>query len=416
MKRQTPKLALSSRTPCLGGALEQSRAPSLALVRGAHPGVPLRTLLLAVAALSLTSIACSSSEPRSVAPDELERSIAEALCQQVRECAQSRAGSELTLLALSPSFADRCPDLVGREIGSLGYLLDLVEAGRVVYDSQAAARCLEEVAATCSLEGGFEISPACRDTFRGTAELGEDCSVTDECVPGSFCNAENVMDVCEGVCVARLPVGALCQDGNECARVEGTGVASCRTNGSPDRVCVSLEIRTGLAEGALCGDLVSGGLQQAYGLCAAEFFCDDPDRDDVGTCTRPIAVGSPCVPGQQACEEGALCLDLSSQPQCVAMTVVTTAGSPCDDQTLVCDYVAGLSCESGQCVAAAAGSCQEFFHCGPGEYCDGTSDLCAPLKANGVECQSSSECLSDTCRDDGTMSGTRVCGERSRCG
>ena len=51
-----------------------------------------------------------------------------------------------------------------------------------------------------------------------------------------------------------------------------------------------------------------------------------------------------------------------------------------------------------------------------GEYCDDNTEMCIPRKSLGSECDGSDECESDYCRDDGTMTGTRRCQERTQCG
>lgn len=372
-------------------------------------------LTLMVFALAGGGMACSS--PSGVPLEDIPSELAGALCDQFVHCSESRTfGGQIAYLSLNPAFEEVCPEQFAREFGASDYIEAAIERGTVEYDPQAARRCVTELADGCLIEGGLSIHPSCREVFRGLVPLGESCTLSEECVAGSRCDAELLVDACvPGECVALLPLGAVCGEGDECLPPEGAGFISCRSNGGSDDVCVALELTLGGVEDEPCGSLDEDGLERGYGLCAADFFCDDPDDDGVGTCQPPLANGAACIPGQ-ACEFGSLCLPAGMQHVCKAVTIVTSVGGDCDDETLVCDFIARLVCDSGQCAALPAGACEDGIHCEADEYCDGDTSTCETRNPNGTICDSSNECTSDRCADDGTMTNTRRCADRVYCG
>jgi hypothetical protein len=72
-------------------------------------------------------------------------------------------------------------------------------------------------------------------------------------------------------------------------------------------------------------------------------------------------------------------------------------------------------CEAGQC-ETLPGPCDEAIDCEADEYCDGDTDTCETRNPNGTVCDSSNECISDRCADDGSMTNTRRCTDRVACG
>lgn len=377
--------------------------------------LPLASILLG--AMALLASGCSSSSPR-LSIEDIPAELSEAVCTQLLTCAQTRAGGgEVSRLVLSPTFPELCPRLLGAELGSLDPLAAAVDAGRVAYDAAAARRCLDDVASSCTIEAGLDFFPSCREALEGQVAVGESCSLQEECVPGARCDATLVGDTCSGTCVARLPLGTACDSASECARPDGVGIAQCSTNGGTESVCLALVLELGLREGEPCGAVDGTGFERTYGLCHGDFFCFDADEDGEGTCTAPVADGGLCMPGM-ACEEGSLCVEDGGTMNsfCRRITVVTEVGGACDDETVFCDYPARLECVSGECAALPEGTCHEGYHCDEGEYCDDATSTCEARKALGSECDASRECLSDSCRDDGTMTNTRRCTEPAvRC-
>ncbi|MEZ4324377.1 MAG: hypothetical protein R3B40_04110 [Polyangiales bacterium] len=358
-----------------------------------------------------------SSGPSTLAIEDVPSALGDAICTQLLECAQARASGGISQLMLSESFVERCPQLIGLDLGNLDYLIDATASGRIDYDAAAGRRCMDDIAASCGVEVSPEFFPSCREALAGTVTAGDACTFDEECAAGTRCDATLMGSVCTGTCVALLPVGSPCNSASECAPPEGTGLARCSSNGGPDDVCIAFELLTGVGEGEPCGSVDETGLQRSYALCAASFFCDDPDDDGEGACTRPLADDEPCEPGQ-ACAPGSLCIEDSSANRfCRHITVRTLVGDPCDDETVFCDYPARLVCVSGQCAALPAGTCEEMYHCEVDEYCDEVTELCAARKPVGAVCDGSDECQSDRCRDDGTMTNTRRCEEQPpRCG
>lgn len=349
--------------------------------------------------------------------DDIPRELAGALCSQLVSCTASRTfGGSIAYLSLNPAFDELCPEQFTREFGGYDYLTAAVERGTLEYDPQAARRCIAEITESCVVEAGLPFFPSCREALRGLVPVGGTCELSDECVPGSRCDAEEVANTCvPGECVALLPLGAVCDQSDECVPPEGAGIATCRTNGGSNEVCIALTISLGGEEDEPCGTLDEDGLERGYGLCGADFFCDDPDDDGTGTCQPPLATGAACIPGQ-ACEFGSLCLPVGTEYECRAVTIVTTAGGACDDEVSVCDFSARLVCDGGECTALDPGACADTIPCEADEYCDEATSTCETRNPNGTECNSSSECTSGRCADDGTMTGTRRCSDRVMCG
>jgi hypothetical protein len=380
-----------------------------------RPPAAVFPLALVVVALVGGGSACSS--PSGVPLEDTPQELAGALCNQLVHCATARTiGGSLSYLALNPAFEEVCPQQFAREFGSVDHLEAAVAAGTLAYDPQAGRRCITEITESCTIEGGFLFFPSCREAFRGLVPVGETCTVSEECVPGSRCDAELLVDTCTpGECVALLPLGATCDDSDDCVPPEGAGVTICRNNGGADDVCVALTMTLGAVEDEPCGSIDEDGVERGYGVCAADFFCDDPDEDGVGTCQPPVATGAVCTPGQ-ACEFGSVCVPADMQHECVAVTLVTTVGGACDDETSICDFTARLLCEAGQCQPLPAGACGGAIFCEVDEYCDGDTDTCETRNPNGTICDSSNECISDRCADDGSMTNTRRCTDRVACG
>jgi hypothetical protein len=377
--------------------------------------MPVRSLLLSLATLGAAS-GCSNS-PAGVPIEELSHELAQAYCDQLVSCGSAhRFNGSPSYWTESPSFAEVCPNVFAPGFGSVDHLEAAIEAGTLAYDAQAARQCITDHTTGCVSEGGLGLFPSCREALRGLVPLGGSCTLSEECEPGSRCTAELLMNACTaGECVARSPLGALCSESDECVHPEGAGITLCTTNGGTDRVCQVAALTLGAVEDEPCGDLGDSGLERDYAVCAADFFCDDPDYDGAGTCQPPLATGAVCTLGQ-ACEQGSLCLPAVMQRVCTRVTIATATGEACDDVVTVCDETARLVCVAGQCAAMDPGLCAGSMHCENDQYCEISSGTCETRKPNGAECGSWIECINDGCADDGTMTGTYRCVDRVYCG
>lgn len=351
--------------------------------------------------------ACDSSSEGAgvVRLDEFPRAIAEAKCNALVVCTDMRrsgGGFFSNLLLRSPTAMEDCVEAELYQLRSVEVLQGAIDAGTLAYDALAAGRCIEDLGESCTLGEGIDRFPSCREALQGLLPVGESCTLSEECADGGRCNAEPLADACtRGECVARSPVGAPCRSSHECVRPAGVGSAACETNGETETVCVAIAQTTGAVEGEACGRVDDDGLERHHIACAAEFFCDDPDLDQVGTCQPPLTRGAPCR--LSACERGSLCRFVDSIQVCQPVSLARNVGAPCDDEVSYCDHTVRLDCISGRCEQLAPGRCWDATHCASDEVCD--FDTCRAPVPDGAACEDARQCARGSlCVDfDGAM-------------
>ncbi len=314
--------------------------------------------------------------------------LAESFCRFLVECPTTPIRPVSQVLRT----IDRCVEYYGDSLfvaSDISSLDASIAAGRTRFDASLAARCLRmTLPSRCEwLPGpGPEDESECSRVLVGTVALGDDCYAHHECGIGAYCAPDNA--ACPGVCAAKKPIGAPCDDNQEC--LVTAGFAGC-DNG----VCAMHAIRRDAAAGDDCGELPNGDFVQ----CQASLACDARITGS-GTCRVPIAVGQACVP-DAPCEGLALCHEQSGA--CQDIELVTTIGQACNtdtNRTIVCDPLAGLICVNGTCAAQAPGVLNgpctrddlSGFGCSPGLYCDVTADRCLPVKPAGEACAFDREC------------------------
>ena len=222
-----------------------------------------------------------------------------------------------------------------------------VTAGKVLYDGNAAARCVDWYAARgCAVsEPEPPPSQSCDAVFTGTLPDGRACVADDQCrsdhCDASACSGADAC--CPGVCASALPVGG------DCAK--------------PGQIC---------AVGAFCKFDLTGA---------------------VGTCTLRVAAGQPCT-RSDLCVPGQFCdiAPLTGSGTCdrpPARGEACPAGS-CGSLSDVCDPF------TARCVARTAigGACFTDRTCVPFAHCDTTSTMtCVARSAAGGACTADSDCL-----------------------
>lgn len=236
-----------------------------------------------------------------------------------------------------------------------------------------AAKCREALAAADCESFDFDLLPECQDVADGTQPNGEGCEVDLQCSGDSFCDRPSE-DTC-GVCLARKPDSASCDDGDECiGRNCSEGV--CLTPGEVDDDCASDDDCLGRlscnrvndrcqrledwSEGNACTPDTSD-----CGVFVNDLYCDGQSEE----CVAFLNVGDDCGIGMPLCNfvQGEHC-DLG---KCAVNTLVGE-GERCDlflgrscDRGLLCDGF-----PSGECVrpAAAGDACDE----GDEQPCRGT--------------------------------------------
>ena len=276
-------------------------------------------------------------------------------------------------------------------------LQDLVDGGAVVYDGDAAARC---VAAMRASPGQCETTSdeflACRVVLRGTRTVGEPCASPQECA--GFGDGDAFCTPPEGggaeVCTAAERPLAPAGEGEACGwTCDVTGGCTSLVNG----------------ESATCQ--VTDGL-----YCARA----------TGTCARLVAAGGSCAGETLACEVGAFCdgqrcATLRQLGESCPTREACVAGAFCDDGTCTAPRGEGESCalRYGGCDAQTCSS-PDPTACRPGLFCgrrDGRPTCLAP-QPNGAACSTFTECSSGwceipSCHDDG-CSDVGVCADPKR--
>jgi hypothetical protein len=147
--------------------------------------------------------------------------------------------------------------------------------------------------------------------------------------------------------------------------------------------------------------------------CAGDATCETDFNSTQGTCAAFVVVG-----------EGAACIGEKNGSS------KSWSGSSQQNEITLCDYAAGMSCQSQVCKlrATAGGTCTSTHGCVDGTYCNNdtctpqvatggactstygdecnsaahcvdTTKTCEPRRADGESCTTDSECTSDLCSD-----------------
>ncbi|HVV83656.1 MAG TPA: Dickkopf N-terminal cysteine-rich domain-containing protein [Kofleriaceae bacterium] len=335
-------------------------------------------ILTAIVAGGLSLAGGCSNESSSVPLADAAARLGQASCLRLREC------NVLGALLLSQT---TCEQLAySYRNGTLAHLDDWVAAGTVVYDADAMADCLDDVAgAVCSAFSADVIvdNGRCAQAFAGQVDAGGACEDTTQCRAGNYCADELS---CPGTCQPRIAAAGACTLDAECA----VGLTCAGGH------CVALG-----QTGATCG---SGDLPQ----CAMGFQCDT--GRDPATCqpiTRTAASGAPCNPnGGVLCASGLVCAEVNLDPATYQCVTAAMAGGACF-RAVPSGCPLGQVCvvendqDAGLCTTQAAvgqpcltGSAV-LFGCAAGAACDYDTDLCVAMVDNGEACTSNAQCFGD---------------------
>ena len=217
----------------------------------------------------------------------------------------------------------------------------LFGTGHYTYDANAAGACVaayRNAAEACtSHEAEGAVETACQKVYMGNVALGGSCSASGECVQ----NETRSVTCNAGVCA--LPT-------------DNTFSYGQRAHGKLGEACQSTCISYGNG-GSSCGGSASAS------TAAADCWANEGLVCGAGSiCVAAPAVGESC---SGYCAPGAYC----SGATCVAQD--------------------------------AAGSCKSASDaCLSTSYCDSTTDMCTPKKADGATCNSDSECTGGDCLGD----------------
>ncbi len=188
---------------------------------------------------------------------------------------------------------------------------------------------------------------------------GEACAQPAQCGSGYCTDGVCCDSACTGVCESCAVVGAL----GHCSAVPSGLDPDSECRGTP-----TLSVDGGLGDG---GDFsnVDGGSFVNYTPC-------------VGACNGKRACGFP--DGKTAC--GAPYCSEANQ----RASFVCDGKGGCEVAKQDCP---GTFCQAGQCPS----QCDEPADCTVGNYCNGATSQCAPIKANGLLCDLAYECQTGFC-------------------
>lgn len=354
---------------------------------------------LALATALLIAWSCSEDGGAADAPEleELPERLVAALCPELESCLGDRAG----VAFFGP---DGCATRLRAQLedGDFEATIDAVEAGRVLYDGSKVSACLASIKGTgCSFQTRRVLeNESCRLVLEGTAALGGDCAIDEDCEGVAFCKLDG--DRCPGTCTALLEAGEACTSDDQCA--DGLACPNdlnlCTAPGrlgeacgrASDAPCAAglfcLGYTPGNATPGECGDIEELYVAQLGETCDldAQELCDDdlacavelPLADPPRfKCMQRHDLGSGCTFGAPSqCPDGAYCsgVDLAAGD-----VEGTCAELPDEDDACNAEGV-GAPCKSGL-------------------RCD-ADRICRALGRLGDRCASNATCASGNCQDE----------------
>lgn len=256
-----------------------------------------------------------------------------------------------------------CEEAFDPASGELPQLVAYANSGRLMYDPQSAAQCLDSIAnAPCNvLAGPANALLSCPDVFTGSSDRGGLCTVSQECMVGESCQGRSCpFACCSGSCTP-----------------------------SPEPVGIG-------------GDCTTAP-------CDAASYCHLVTATGDFRCESRIALGAPCA-DPDACVQGAVCSAMASgQARCIALvdegeSCDPTVGFPsggCSDITTWCNPASSI-CEqrpsSGQpCTVDPIDNCLLYARCAAGTCAvrPSVGDACVP--ATPPSCLLNLDCVEGVC-------------------
>jgi hypothetical protein len=315
------------------------------------------------------------------------------LCTVGWQCASPMAANAYQAKRFNSEQAcrDELPNLAWLQAGKehqTNRVQRLIDAGRVIFDSDQAATCLNMIANlseedTCDTRLVSEIDECLANpTLTGTIGEGGDCIESMECADEhAYCDTQ--ADSCDGTCTINLPDcgGEVCTDSQFCQRPDN-GTDSCESLKTEGAQCEdSRECGEGLSclvlDSETTGVCLSRGSRARGEACTTSFFCQGSDQCIDETCEAFAFVdqGDACD-SDVVCEPGTSCRMTSPD------SVVGTCQPPAD----------------------VGETCLYTDDCLYELYCDrpdrDQAGSCARVKSDGASCDRGEECESGTCVSD----------------
>jgi hypothetical protein len=354
------------------------------------PSIHVRSRAVTLAfASGMIAASCGSTDDDEggIPLSELPAEYANVVCEVVNECLSGL--SEIFFAGLD------CAAHVQRQIeeDSFSALEAAVDAGRVEYRPRYLNACTDAIRELGCDQYSDRAPTPCEKLLEGQLEVGDACSIDEECSPGSFCDAQTS---CPALCVELRPAGEPCSEDEDCrdglicssqivpsrcTAPAGLGEACEGTAGPP---CQFGLFCAGDAAGRTCVQpdqvFVAGAGQacdpEGASFCSFDLRCALVGVDGVSPdwdCVAPVGSGQACHPAfPDMCSDSEYCElpPLSLDGTCAALP------------------------ESGEPCVTFDGATKR---CAPGLGCDAVT--CTPYQNLGGRCQTDDICYSGNCRD-----------------
>lgn len=334
--------------------------------------------------------------------------------------ARAECERNVRCLRLAAQDVEACVAMAQFSCDATAYARGVAE-GRLAYDPDAGARCLEGYAA-----GSCDRLPAgCDGLFRGLVPPDGGCVLAEDCNADGFCFVYDGQ--CPHRCRRWVERGERCNSFDRACRppdgceLVDAGVTACverRDAGAPcdsywgcgeGMTCwlgTCVPLRAGAGEACLTTDY--------YPACDAELFCRQGpppatgEPRPPGVCELRSGLGGTCAPdpplqpASEACLPSLRCSGLVTTGTCLARAALgERCGQSGDCQDLLyCDRLTNrcqpLPGDGGDCTSAGSG-----FECAVGFWCDffvsNGAYRCRPRQPLGAECSYDPSCLSNQC-------------------
>jgi hypothetical protein len=281
--------------------------------------------------------------------------------------------------------------------GDLGYLVDSIEAGLVVYHADRVEQCIDDVGALRCDVKSVRLPASCEDALEGTVPLDGECTINADCAEEAFCD-KGATASCPGTCTALQAASMPCHQNDDAQCEEGLVcfMGACDALGSESVACGSG--LPGCMPGLECYDSGTGAECTASSAIHTELDGDDCDVVDGPLCQAPL-----------------VCESVSGTAGKCAETV--SPGETCKrsvpNQCPVWQYCdAENAGEEGTCLDLPGNGDACLVRgsrklCADEHVC--VSDVCRPVNDNGGACATDAQCYGGDCGADGKCAAPLMC-------
>ena len=321
------------------------------------------------------------SAPVVVPLAEVPAEFAGAICDALEDCVGTRKLSDI-------AGGEDCKARFTAELeaGELAHIDDSISAGRVLYNPDQLAECLEGIRGMGCDVVTDTYPEACVEVIAGNVGQGEECAISSECEGTAFCAGRLE---CPSTCQPLLAEGDECLSDDEC----GDDLVC-------DGTCIALA-----GEGDDCGG--NSGVSCMIGLACINFTAEEP-----GTCTPNAEVlagevDDACDPTGTLCEEGLSCVPVSADPEewrcreavgaddacLLAIPGMCPAGYFCNATEFFAEGTCEALPEDGETCVLTQRICAPGFAC----VLEGEEPICRAIAENGETCTGDAACRSGNC-------------------